>query len=267
VVSDRSRFEETPLAGGRFAGPIRRGDVVLRPSTPASANTAALLQHLENKGFDQAPRYLGDTGDGRDKLSFIEGDAALPPYGDAVRTEAALIDVASTIRRFHDAAQSFVAPGPWAPLTLSAAGPTEIDCIGHGDLTPWNMIFRGTQVAGIIDWDTAGPSSRAWDLSYAAYQFVPLHPPTTLHFWGWNTTPDQVGRLAQFVHAYNHPDISAAGLLDLMVIRLVSFAAQMEHEIRQGNPAFNVHRDEEHALGSRTSASYLIEHRDELVKD
>ena len=120
------------------------------------------------------------------------------------------------------------------------------------------MIFRGSKVAAIIDWDTAGPSSRAWDLSYAAYQFVPLHPPTTLHFWGWDTRPDQGGRLARFVDAYDDPAISAAQLLDVMVIRLVSFAAHMEHQIRLGNAAFDVHRDEQHALGSRTSASYLI---------
>ena len=223
------------------------------------------MRHLEEVGFEQCPRYLGVAGDGRDQLTFIEGESALPPYGDAVRTEAALIDVATTIRRFHDAAQSFVAPEPWKPLILSAAGPTEIDCIGHGDLTPWNMIFRGSKVAAIIDWDTAGPSSRAWDLSYAAYQFVPLHPPTTLHFWGWDTRPDQGGRLARFVDAYDDPAISAAQLLDVMVIRLVSFAAHMEHQIRLGNAAFDVHRDERHALGSRTSASYLIENRDELL--
>jgi hypothetical protein len=265
VVSDLAHPGETPLVGGRFAGPVRRGAVVLRPATAASANIAALLRHLEEGGFEQAPRHLGVAADGRDRLTFVEGEAALPPYAEAVRTDEALIDVASTIRRFHDAAQSFVAPEPWTPLILSAAGPTETNCIGHGDLTPWNMVFRGPTVAAIIDWDTAGPSSRAWDLSYAAYQFVPLHPPTTLRFWGWDSQPDQRGRLARFVDAYGDPAITAAELLDLMVIRLTGFAAHMEHQIRLGDPAFDVHRDEQHARGSRSSASYLIENRDELV--
>ena len=264
-VSDQVAHDDEPLTGGRFAAPVRRGQVVLRRSTSATANTAALLQHLEQAGFEQAPRHLGFASDGREKLSFIKGDSALPPYVEAVRGDEALVNVARTIRRFHDAAQSFVAPEPWRSSTLSAAGPTEIDCIGHGDLTPWNMIFRGPTVAAIIDWDTAGPSNRAWDLSYAACQFVPLHPPSTLHFWGWDNPPDQADRLARFVDAYGDPSISAAQLLDLMIIRLVGFAAHMEHQIRLGNPAFDVHRDERHAWGCRTTASYLIEHRDQLM--
>ena len=89
------------LAGGRFAGPVRRGQVVLRPTTSATANTAALLQHLERAGFEQAPRHLGYTSDGREKLSVIEGDSALPPYVEAVRSDEALVNVARTIRRFQ----------------------------------------------------------------------------------------------------------------------------------------------------------------------
>lgn len=239
---------------------------MLRPTTSASTNAAALLQHLETAGFEQAPRHLGTSADGRDILTYIDGVAGLPPYPGSLRSDEALISVASTIRAFHDAADGFVPPEPWNPALLSTAGPTSIDCIGHGDLTPWNMIFHDSQVAAIIDWDTASPSSRAWDLSYAAYQFVPLHPSETLPFWGWTKEPDRRRRLRLIVDAYDDHNITVGDLLDLMMIRLLSFAAHMEHQIRCDNPAFNVHRDEKHADGSRRSAAFILEHRDSLLK-
>lgn len=172
-VSDQVAHDDVPLTGGRFAGPVRRGQVVLRRSTSATANTAALLQHLEQAGFEQAPRHLGYASDGREQLSYVEGDSALPPYVEAVRGDEALVNVARTIRRFHDAAQSFVAPEPWRSSTLSAAGPTEIDCIGQGDLTPWNMIFRGPAVAAI--WETQPSMFTAM----TAMRGAPGQPPAT----------------------------------------------------------------------------------------
>lgn len=47
---------DEPLAGGRFADPIRDGDVVARRRGPASPNVAVLLEHLAARGFTHAPR-------------------------------------------------------------------------------------------------------------------------------------------------------------------------------------------------------------------
>ena len=40
----------------------------------------ALLVHLERAGFEEAPRFLGIDDQGREILSYIEGDVPLPPY-------------------------------------------------------------------------------------------------------------------------------------------------------------------------------------------
>jgi aminoglycoside phosphotransferase (APT) family kinase protein len=86
-------------------------------------------------------------------------------------------------------------PDPAGWDRQEVALPAEIDCIGHADLAPWNLIFDGDQVIGIIDFDFAGPSNRAWDLSYLAHQLVPLHPASDLAGFGWDTEPDRARRL------------------------------------------------------------------------
>jgi len=45
--------------------------------------------------------------------------------------------------------------------------PAAGDLICHSDLAPWNLV-RNEQRWVFIDWDNAGPSSRLWDLGYAA---------------------------------------------------------------------------------------------------
>ena len=44
--------------------------------------------------------------------------------------------------------------------------------IAHQDLAPWNLVI-GDRWA-FIDWDTAAPGTRLWDLAYAVHGFVPL---------------------------------------------------------------------------------------------
>lgn len=248
------------LTGGRFAGPVRQGDRVLRTPGPNARNVQALLDHFERAGLGLTPRFLGPAEDGRELLGFVPGDAWLPPYGPELRSDATLVGVAHAIRRLHDASLDFVAPTPWVPGRYEVAGPSRVDCIGHGDLAPWNVVLDGPTVAAVIDWDTAGPTSRTWDLAYAAYQFVPFHPDDDLPAWGWETEPDRAARLRLFVESYGL-GVSPAELVDLAIVRMVAIAAHMEQEIRAGNAAFDVQRDEGHPAGYRAGAAFMINAR------
>ncbi len=97
-----------------------------------------LLRHLETVGFDGSPRALGFDADGREVLSYIDGEV---PDGSAVRlSDARLYSAAALIRRFHDTT---------AGTALAQRG--EVVC--HGDHGHHNMVFQGETAVGLIDWD------------------------------------------------------------------------------------------------------------------
>ena len=168
------RGGERVLQGGTTnAGLVTRiGDTVRRPARPTSASTRALLSHLESAGFEGAPRPLGFDERGREVLSYIPGQAAIAPVPEWALTPEAVVSVAQLLRRYHDAVESFD-PGP---LRWECAVPARFrgGIVTHNDLNLDNVIFRDGRAAALIDFDLAGPGSRAWDLACMARLWVPL---------------------------------------------------------------------------------------------
>ena len=56
-----------------------------------------------------------------------------------------------------------------------------------------------------------------------------------------------------------------AEILDLVVLRLASTAAYIEGQIRAGDPAFTVHREERHGYGYRKAAGFVLANRDAFL--
>jgi hypothetical protein len=256
--------EVPEMERGRFSKPRRHGDEVHR--YPAQENTEIhrLLRHFESKGCALTPRYLGVAADGAERLTFIAGATGYPPLSDDIRSDDALVSVARAIREVHDTSLDFEMSVEAPGQRYEIAGPNTIDCIGHNDLAPWNMVFDGTDVRGIIDWDTARPSTRVWDLSYAAHQFVPFHPADDLLAWGWPYEPDRRRRLRLFLDSYGLA-IDAHEIVDTAVIRLYGTGAYIGGEVARKNPAFEVHAEESHSTGFFKAAQSLILMRDSLV--
>jgi hypothetical protein len=253
------------LPGGRFADPHRDGDTIQRQRGPGAVNIAALLEHLAQHDFHLAPRVLGTTPDGqREILTYLPGNGAHPPLPEKVRSEKALRSAARTVRALHDATIGFTAPEPGAWGCQEVSVPAEIDCIGHGDLAPWNLLFDGDQVVGIIDFDFAGPSNRAWDLAYLAHQLVPLHPTDDLAGFGWDTEPDRARRLRILATAYD-PQLNPALLVDYAAIRLLGIAAHIDQRVHAHDPAYTVHGEQGFAAGYRRAAAFIITHRQALL--
>ncbi|MDD6792702.1 MAG: phosphotransferase, partial [Thermobifida fusca] len=78
------------------------------------------------------------------------------------------------LRRYHDATVGFVPPRD-AVWQLPERAPREVIC--HGDVAPYNTVFRTGLPVAFIDFDAAHPGPRLWDLALAAYRFVPLSAP------------------------------------------------------------------------------------------
>jgi aminoglycoside phosphotransferase (APT) family kinase protein len=253
------------LAGGYHSAPVRQGNLITRNAGPWSRNVEALLRHLRNDGFTRAPLYVSRDDDaGTETLRFVPGQAGTYPLTAPQRSDKALVNVARAIRAMHDATTGFAAPEPgnWQYRT---AIPAEVDCIGHNDLGPYNVIYDGADIAAIIDWDFAGPSSRAWDLCYAAHRFVPLSAPRSTRAFGWDPMPAQAARLRLFTEAYGD-GIALPYLLDLLILRLAAISANIEQQVQLGNPRFDRQRDEKHTDGYREDIQYILHQRNSWTR-
>ena len=174
---------EIPLDGGADSTVVRVGQTVRRDGRSWSPAVLDLLQHVEREGFAGAPRALGFDDQGREVLTYIEGEVGrgagfIPDQGgrfdgrlpDYVWRNDVLVHLGALIRAYHDAAATF----PWAgrEWRLEARQPVETVC--HNDLTPWNTVFRAGLPVAFIDWDTAAPGPRVWDLGFIAWRWVPF---------------------------------------------------------------------------------------------
>jgi Ser/Thr protein kinase RdoA (MazF antagonist) len=168
------RDAEVVLRGGFTNDGLvsRAGATVRRPERPTSPATRALLEHLERVGFTGAPRHLGRDEEGREVLSFVDGEAPIEPYPDWALTDAVLGSVAKLLRGFHDAVASFDPAGHRWPRAVPPAFDDGLVC--HNDPNLDNVVFSGGRAVALIDFDLAGPGSAVWDVACAVRFWAPL---------------------------------------------------------------------------------------------
>jgi hypothetical protein len=199
---------EIPLAGGDMNVVVRVGDTVRRPVEPAGAR--ALLQWYEQVGFDGAPRFLGFDEQGREILTFVEGDPAFAPVfaGDEV-----VAAIGRLLRRAHDAQAGFEPPAE--PGWLHR-GEGEAEVIGHLDLFWTNVIFRDGLPAALIDWELAAPTTRTLEVALAATYWAGIRIDEQLDQWG--IARDRRGqRLRLLCDSYGLNGNQRSGLLDELI--------------------------------------------------
>jgi hypothetical protein len=170
-------MKEEILKGGYLASAVRVGDTVRRQTGPWTASVHALLLHLENVGFEGAPRVQGVDDLGREVLTFIPGETlGTPPWPPWVWDDNVLRHTSVLLRRYHQAVASFrpSKDSVWR-FTTGAPGPGEVIC--HNDVGPQNLVFREKRPVALVDWDWAEPAIPEWDLAHAAWLGVPLISP------------------------------------------------------------------------------------------
>ncbi|MGN6160935.1 MAG: phosphotransferase [Marmoricola sp.] len=152
---------EVALGGGDVtAGVVRVGNTVRRPVGAHSPVVHRVLRHLEEAGFDGAPRFLGLDHQGREILSFIEGDVAARPWPAWVGDESRGLSVARLLRRLDDCLEELGLPEDLALDSVAAVPGITPTFLGHRDVTPENTVFRDGQAYALIDFDLVRPSSR-----------------------------------------------------------------------------------------------------------
>ncbi|MFF4574554.1 phosphotransferase [Streptomyces sp. NPDC001410] len=166
------------LPGGTVnAGAVlRRGAVVDRPAPRTARALHRHLQALREHGFDAAPVPVGLTPDGREQLTFVAGEVALPPFPRWAMTETALRSVGVLLRRLHEAGAA-VPADPHVDWPGDLADPQGGTLLCHNDVCPENVVFRDGRAAALIDFDLAAPGRPLWDVAMTARYWVPMLDP------------------------------------------------------------------------------------------
>lgn len=256
---------EEPLLGGNDnrGAVVRVGDTVRRPPKSSTLAVRALLVHLEDCGFDGAPRFLDVDDQGREVLSFVEGDVPLPPYPEWAMTDRALDAMGELLRRFHAATASFDASGIdgwWPDWADPLGGPV----VCHNDLCPENVVFRDGLPAALIDFDLAAPGRPFWDLGNAAQEWIPLFAPTTRRDYPFPL--DAVARFGRFARAYGVPLRSAGELVDVVLEVRAHALAAIRRQVSAGNPVWvELWHDAGKEADAAVDDAWLADQREALI--
>lgn len=193
--------QEKPLGGGSITGATRVGNSVRRETGPWTSTIHALLNHLETVGFRGSPRVLGIDDQGREILTFIDGESATYPWPAMLFTADGMRAMGRLIREFHDAVAGFTPPDDaFYRIGRCELKAGEIVC--HGDLGYWNTVWDGGSVVGIIDWDFAEPMKPLCDVAQAAIYSVPLRDDKYWFETGAKAPPDRKARLEALCEGY-----------------------------------------------------------------
>ena len=197
-------------------GAVRSGETVRRAPGPWTPTIQRLLRHLHAQGVRTTPRPLGTDEQGRDVTEYVPGEVPTYPMPSWVFSDEVLAESVALLRSVHDASVSFDrAESVWR---LEPREPAEVVC--HNDAAPYNMVFRDRRLVALIDWDTAAPGPRSWDLAYLAYRLVPLGPAAA----DSGPVPDRERRRRLELLCRAYGDIGPADLLGTVVERLTELA-------------------------------------------
>ncbi len=227
-----------PLPGGNVGGAERVGATVRRVAGPWTPAVQALLAHLEDNGFAGAPRPLGLDDQGREVLSYLEGETVggRVPWPAWVHSDDALLQVAGWLRDYHAAVAGFVPPrdavwregGRWQPSLV----------VGHNDAAPYNAVWRDNRLVGFFDWDFAAPVSAVWDLAFTAFSWVPLHARSVVVREGFTAFGERGRRLRSFLSAYGW-DGAADDFVGVVAERASAQADGIRRLAATGDPVFS----------------------------
>ncbi len=204
------------LQGGNSNQVLRDNNTVLRKMGKWSPFVHQFLNHLHANGLNGVPRFI-EIVDDRERLTYLQGEIGHYPLQDYMRTDQVVVDAAQFLRKLHDLSRSFEIP-PDAAFMLPDVSVTDYEVIGHNDFAPYNCVFHTGKFVGVIDFDTASPTTRLWDIAYAVYRFSPLATDQHCRAMGFQRLPNRKYRLDLFCDAYGLTE--RASLIPTVIARL-----------------------------------------------
>ncbi|WP_028050952.1 phosphotransferase [Cellulomonas sp. URHD0024] len=213
---------EIALPGGNVGGAVRVGDTVRRPTGPWTPAVHELLDFLAAAGVERVPRVLGIDDRGREILTFLPGHvlAIGTEQPSAAQTRSAM----RWLRAFHTAVAGFPRQSRRWRFVERALEPGEIVC--HHDTAIYNLAFDGDELAGVFDWDVAGPGVPLDDVAMYAWNSALLHPEAD--------AAEMVDGLRTIADGYG--SIGAGDLLDHVPVRIVAATDRIAAGQRAGDP-------------------------------
>lgn len=211
------QLDGTPLDGGNVGDVVRIGGTVRRPTGPWTPAVHALLAHLA--GTAGVPAVLGRDARGREIVEFLAGEVI--DVDTELLALPRLRSLAAWARRLHRDVSGFRHDGPWR-MPPQTHEPSQI---GHNDLAPYNVAFDGDEVAGVFDWDFAGPTTPGLELAHLAWNAVPLFRPI----------PDDLAAQRLQALADGYGDLTAVEMLELVEERFRTNIRQLRAAIADGD--------------------------------
>lgn len=194
-------MDQTFLENNKHRPIVRIGNTIHRPAHWWTPSVHDLLNYLEKVGFPYSPRVLGFDKEGREVLTYIEGESGKDGWFK-IHSDEGLANFAKLLKSYHEAIADYKPPknAEWAysPNVLNRG---EIMC--HGDFGPWNIAWDGEKPIGILDWDLVLPANPTYDIYYALEYCAPFRDDqTTLKWHHFSDVPVRKHRIQVFLNAY-----------------------------------------------------------------
>jgi hypothetical protein len=207
------------------------------------------------------PEPLGRDEQGREVLSWIDGDVAVPPYPDWASTDEFMISVAHLLRSMHEASAGFD-PTPYVwndELRDAFVGPN----MCHNDLCLENLVARDGRVVAFLDFDFLAPGRVVTDVVATSRFVVPLRSPARRQPW---LGEDEVfRRLRLFADSYGLTDEERVTFVTVLEERRASGERFVLGRAQRGEALFQHWLSDAGTVKLRAEEEWMKANRDRIA--
>lgn len=254
--------EQEILEGGREGKIFKKGDQIIRPANPWSADVHAFLNYLTKENFQYVPKPYGFTEQEEEILSYVPGKAYNYPLPKMFLQDEVIVQAAQLLYTYHQAGKKYMSrltnKETWM---LPPVSPEEVMC--HGDFAPYNVTIIDGKPEGIIDFDTLHPGPALWDVAYAVYRWVPFTSPKNPDHY--DNLEEQIRKTKVFMDAYHATIKEREQLAAMMAKRLNTLVQFMLDQADGGDEDFERNVEDGHVKLYLDDIQYILENEREII--